>query len=167
MSFFEQYHIIIIGCLFLSILTGMTFFTWREKKWVKKHYHKQDIIALGFGITCFGLSSGQGAVKKYKGFLVVHKKGLLFKRRFSDVIFDIPIQSIKKVYHDDSHKETMLYQTAVKVDFLTIAEIHGEAPEIQNKIIDTIAFKVAYPAQWIKIVNKHLLKAKPESKNNL
>jgi hypothetical protein len=158
MNFFEQYHIIIIGCLFLGILIGMTVFTWREKRWVKKNYNKQDIIALGFGITCFGLSSDQGAIKKYKGFLVVHKKGLLFKGRFSDIIFDIPIQSIKKVYHGDSHKETRLYQSAVKVDFLTQPEIKGETLKIQNKIIDTIAFKVAYPAQWIKIVNKHLLK---------
>ena len=81
MNFFEQYHIFIIGCLFLSILIGMTFFTWKEKQWVKKNYNKKDIIALGFGITCFGLASDQGVLKKYKGFLLVHKKGLIFKGR--------------------------------------------------------------------------------------
>jgi hypothetical protein len=150
MNFFEQYHIFIIGCLFLSVLLGMTFFTWREKQWVKKNYNKKDIIALGFGITCFGLSSDQGALKKYKGFLVVHNKGLMFKGRFSDIMFDIPVKSIKKVYHGDSHRETRLYQSAVKVDFLV-------RPENQGGTIDTIAFKVAYPAQWIKIVKKHLL----------
>jgi len=128
----------------------MTFFTWREKQWVKKHYNKKDIIALGFGITCFGLSSDQEAVKKYKGFLLVHKKGLMFKGRFSDIMFNIPVQSIKKVYYGDSHRETRLYQSAVKVDFLDRTEINSET-------IDTIAFKVAYPAQWIKIVKKHLL----------
>ncbi|MDA3916316.1 MAG: hypothetical protein PF690_05015 [Deltaproteobacteria bacterium] len=150
MNFFDQYHIFIIGFLFLSILIGMTFFTWKEKQWVKKKYNKKDIIALGFGIICFGLSSDQEALKKYKGFLVVHKKGLMFKGRFSDIIFDIPVKSIKKVYHGDSHRETRLYQSAVKVDFLA-------RPEINSETIDTIAFKVAYPAQWIKIVKKHLL----------
>ena len=105
MSFFEQYHMVVIGCLFFSILMGMTFFNWQEKQWVKKHYSKDDIIALGFGITCLGLSSEKGGVKKYKGFLLIHKKGLLFKARFSDKKFDIPVKSIKKAYHDDSHKK--------------------------------------------------------------
>jgi hypothetical protein len=150
MNFFEQYHIFIIGCLFFSVLMSMTFFTWREKQWVKKKYNKKDIIALGFGITCFGLSSDHGSLNKYKGFLLVHKKGLLFKGRFSDIMFDIPVQSIKKVYHGNSHKKARLYQSAVKVDFLT-------QPEMNSETIDTVAFKVAYPAQWIKIVEKHLL----------
>lgn len=150
MNFFEQYHIFIIGCLLFSILISMTFFTWKEKQWVKKNYSKKDIIALGFGITCFGLSSDQEALKKYKGFLLVHKKGLIFKGRFSDIKFDIPIKSIKKVYHGDLHKKTRLYQSAVKVDFVDRTKINSET-------IDTIAFKVAYPAQWIKIVKKHLL----------
>ncbi len=149
MNFFVEHHILIIGCLFLGIISGMTYFTWREKRWVKKKYKKSDIIALGFGITCFGLSSDHGKLKKYKGFLVVHKNGLTFKGRFSDIEFDIPVKSIKKVYHGDSHREKRLYQSAVKVDFL-------KPLEKQSNTLDTIAFKVAYPAQWIRIIEKHL-----------
>lgn len=146
MVFFQQYHIIIIGILFLGIIGYMTFLTWQEKKWIKKHYNKKDIIALGFGITCFGLSSNQGTPEKKKGFLLIHNKGMLFKSRFSNTLFDIPSASIRKVYHADSHKKTRLYQSAVKIDF---------APS--GKTIDTIAFKVAYPDQWIKIIGKNFL----------
>ena len=156
MDFFEQYHIIILGSCFLSILVGMTWLTSKDKKWVREHYKKEDIIALGFGVTCFGVSSDQGAPKKHKGFLLVHRGGLLFKSRFfgngfsrnmkAGTIFSINRESIQKVYHADSHKGARLYQSAVKIDFLTSVNI-----------TDTIAFKVAYPSQWIKIIEKILL----------
>jgi len=152
MEFFQQYHIVIIGIIFLSILAGMTWLTYRDKKWVKKNYKKQDIIALGFGIICFGLSSDQGALKKHKGFLLIHRGGLLFKSRFSNVMFDIPGKSIQKVYHADSHKGARLYQSAVKIDFLT-----------HEKTTDTIAVKMAYPAQWIKIIGKSFIGKTPGS----
>jgi len=147
MEFFQQYHIVIIGCLFLCAITGMTWLTYKDKRWVRKNYKKEDIIALGFGITCYGLSSDQGAPKKHKGFLLIHRGGLLFKTRFSDIMFDIPGESIQKVYHANSHKGAKLYQSAVKIDFLT-----------SGKITDTIAFKLAYPAQWIKIIEKTFTK---------
>ena len=108
-----------IGSLFLCILIGMTWLTYKEKRWIKKNYRKEDIIALGFGILCYGVSSDQGAPKKLKGFLLVHKGGLLFKSRFSNTLFDIPGKSIQKIYHADSHKGAKLYRLAVKIDFLT------------------------------------------------
>jgi len=147
MIFLAQYHIIIIGCVFLTILMAMTWLTHREKKWVKKRYKKENIIALGFGIICYGLSSDKKAPKKHKGFLLVHKGGVLFKSRFSEKQFNIPGESIQKVYHDDIHKGARLYQSAVMVDFL---------PFGQDK--DTIAFKLAYPPQWIKIIGKAFIK---------
>lgn len=143
MEFIQQYHIVIIGCLFLIILGSMTWLTWKEKQWVRKNYNKQDIIALGFGITCFGIASKPGGPEKHKGFLLIHKGGLLFKSRFSGPSFHIPGKSIEKVYHGNSHKGARLYQSAVMVDFLT-----------PGKITDTIAFKLAYPPQWIKIMEK-------------
>ncbi|MBU1341573.1 MAG: hypothetical protein KKE44_02400 [Proteobacteria bacterium] len=146
MEFFEQYHITAIGIIFLITIFSMTFLTYKDKKWVRKNYKKQDIIALGFGITCYGLSSDQGAPKKHKGFLLIHRHGLLFKSRFSNTLFDIPGNAIQKAYPATSHKGAKLYQSAVKIDFLT--------PENST---DTIAFKLAYPAQWIKIIGKSFL----------
>ncbi len=146
MEFFQQYHIVIIACIFLGVIAMMTWLTYRDKKWVKKNYPKEAIIALGFGITCYGLSSEQGKPEKHKGFLLVHRGGLLFKSRFSDRLYDLPQESLQKVYHASVHKETKLHQTAVLVDFLTA-----------EKNTDTIAFRVAYPAQWINIIGKSFL----------
>lgn len=150
MEFFQQYHIVMIGGLFLCVLAGMTWLTYKEKRWVRKNYKKEDIIALGFGILCYGVSSDQDAPKKLKGFLLIHKGGLLFKSRFSDTLFDIPGKSIQKVYHGDSHKGAKLYRLAVKIDFLT-----------PGKTMDTIAFKVSYPAQWMKIIGKLFIEKPP------
>ncbi len=146
MEFIYEYHVVIIGILFLCVIALMTGLTYRDKQWVKKNYKKQDIIALGFGILCYGLASDQGAPKKHKGFLLIHRGGVLFKARFSDVLFDIPGKFIQKVYHGDSHKGARLYQSAVKIDFLT-------SPN-GDKSLETIAFKMAYPPQWIKIIGK-------------
>lgn len=143
MEFLQQYHIAIIGGLFLCGIIGMSLLTHKEKKWIKNTYKKEDIIALGFGIACYGLSSDQGAPKRYNGFLLVHRGGLLFKNRFSNIRFDIPGESIQKAYHASSHKGARLYKSAVKVDFST-----------PQKGMDTIAFKLAYPPQWIDIIEK-------------
>ena len=91
--------------------------------------------------------------KKHKGFLLIHRGGVVFKSRFSHILFDIPGDAIQKVYHGDSHKGSKLYQSAVKIDFLN-APKSGE--------METIAFKMAYPPQWIKIIGKTFL-AKPSS----
>jgi hypothetical protein len=153
MEFIFQHHIVIIGVIFMTILLGMTWLTHQEKQWIKQHYKKEDIIALGFGITCYGLSSDEGKPKKNKGLLLVHKQGLLFKGRFSNTIFDIPAGAIKKVYHANEHKNTKLYQSAVMVDFLTT-----------QRETDTIAFKLAYPPQWIKIIGKTFIETPLEQK---
>jgi len=143
MEFFQQYHLFIIGIIFFTVIIGMTWLTHKEKKWIKNTYRKEDILALGFGVTCYGLSSDEGAPKSYKGFLLVHRGGLLFKNRFSKMRFDIHRESIKKAYPATKHKGVRLYKSAVKVDFLT-----------SKKQIDTIAFKLAYPPQWIEIIEK-------------
>ena len=147
MEFILQYHIAIIGCLFLCGIIGMSWLSHKEKKWIKNTYKKEDIIALGFGVTCYGLSSDQGAPKRYNGFLLIHRGGLLFKNRFSNIRFDIPAGSIKKVYHATSHKGARLFKSAVKVDFTP-----------SPKHLDTIAFKLAYPPQWIEIIEKAFIK---------
>jgi hypothetical protein len=143
MEFFQQYHIAIIGCLFLCGIIGMSWLTFKEKKWIKITYKKVDIIALGFGVTCYGLSSDQGPPKTYRGFLLIHKGGLLFKNRFSSIRFDVPGKSIQKAYPASSHKGARLYKSAVKIDFST-----------SQKSKDTIAFKLSYPPQWIEIIKK-------------
>ncbi|MBW1866678.1 MAG: hypothetical protein JRI38_02875 [Deltaproteobacteria bacterium] len=147
MEFFQQYHIAIIGSLFLCVVIGMTWLTYKEKKWIRNTYKKEDIIALGFGVTCYGLSSDQGPPKRYKGFLLIHRAGLLFKNRFSNTRFDVPGESIQKAYHDTSHMGSRLYKSAVKIDFST-----------SRKRMDTIAFKLAYPPQWIEIIEKAFIK---------
>lgn len=143
MEFFQEYHIVIIGCLFMAIVSAMVFLTWKDKQWVKANFAKDQIVALGFGITCFGLTSEKGSAQRHKGLLLVHSKGLLFKTRFSNFRIDIPGQAITKVYHGDTHKGSKLYRAAVMIDFVS-----------KEKKTDSIAFKIAYPAQWIKIIGK-------------
>ncbi len=150
MEFIQQYYIVIIGIGFLCVLAAMSRLAWKDKQWVRQHYSKEDIIALGFGVTCFGVSSKPGAPERHKGFLLVHKDGLLFKGRFSGPVFDIQKESVQNVYHGNSHKGARLYQSAVKIDFSTPS---GKT--------DTIAFKVAYPAQWIKIIQRMVGKTNP------
>lgn len=147
MEWFEQYNIVIIGCLFMAVLAFMVFLTWKDKQWVKAHFTKDQIIALGFGITCFGLASESGSVKKHKGFFLVHSKGLLFKTRFTDTRYDIPGGTITKVSHGETHKNVGLPGSAVMVHFLD-----------KNKSEDIIAFKMTYPPQWMKIIAKTFIK---------
>jgi hypothetical protein len=155
MEVIYQYHIVIIAIFFLCVITVMTGLTHRDKQWVKKNYTKEDIVALGFGITCYGLDSDNGAPKKHKGFLLIHRGGVLFKSRFSEILFDIPGESIQKAYHGVSHKGKKLNQSAVKIDFITSPT--GSDPEDT----DTIAFKMAYPPQWIKIIGKTFIAESP------
>lgn len=161
MEFIYQYHVVIISIFFLCVIAIMTGLTYRDKQWVKKNYKKEDIIALGFGIVCYGLDSEKGAPKKHKGFLLIHRGGVLFKSRFSDILYDILGNSIKKVYHGDSHKGAKLYQSAVKIDFLTSAE-SDDLENNDSEKVETIAFKMAYPPQWIKIIGKTFM-AEPSS----
>jgi len=156
MEFIYQYHVVIIGILFLCVIVFMTWLTHQEKQWVKNNYKKEDIVALGFGILCYGLDSDKGAPKKHKGFLLIHRGGVLFKSRFSNTLFDIPGKFIKKVYHGDFHKGAKLYQSAVKIDFLTSPE------SCDSEKTDTIAFKIAYPPQWIKIIGKTFIADTPQ-----
>ena len=149
MEFFQQYHIAIIGVLFLCGIIGMSWLTHTEKKWIRRTYQKEDIIALGFGVSCYGLASDQGAPKRYTGFLLIHRAGLLFKNRFSNIRFDIPGESIQKTYPSSSHKGAKLYKSAVKVDF-------SSSPNS----MDSIAFKVSYPQQWIEIIDSAFIKEK-------
>lgn len=150
MEFFEQYHIVIIGIIFFGVLFGMAFLTYREKKWIKQHYKTEDIIALGFGIRCYGLSSVPGNPEKLKGFLLIHKGGLLFKSRFSDTRFEIPGDAIQKAYHSNMYKGARLFRSAVMIDY-----------RVSPQKSDTIAFKMAYPPQWIRIIGKTFMKAHP------
>lgn len=143
MEVFEQYNIVIIGCLFMAVVAAMVFLTWRDKQWIRANFKKDQIIALGFGITCFGLASESGRVKKHRGFLLVHTKGLLFKTRFSNIRYDIPGKSITRVTHGDALKGSRLPGSAVMVHFLD-----------KNRADNIIAFKITYPPQWIKIIAK-------------
>jgi hypothetical protein len=148
MEFIYQYQVVIIAVFFLCVIAAMTWLTYRDKQWIKKNYKKEEIVALGFGITCYGLDSDSGAPKKHKGFLLIHQGGVLFKSRFSDTVFDIPGKAIQKTYHGNSHKGAKLYQSAVKIDFLASPASGG------RENTETIAFKMAYPPQWIKIIGK-------------
>ena len=50
-----------------------------------------------------------------------------------------------------------LYRSAVMVDFLSPMKIQ-ETKTQDAKIMDTIAFKLSYPPQWIKIIGKAFIK---------
>ena len=152
---FVQQQWLFAALVFLVILVYLAWYRRQERRWIKRHYNGDEIIALSFGVTFFGCETENGGIRQRRGFLLLLSDRLVFRCSFKRVLLEIPVSRTIRVYHDQSHKNIELHQSVVKVDFLT-----------SNHVKDTAAFKVPYPPQWISAIQKVIpanLKARPFS----
>jgi hypothetical protein len=140
---FVQQQWIFVALVFLGIIFYLAWSRRQERRWISRHYRKDQIIAVSFGVTFFGRATDEGAILQSKGFLLLLADRLVFRSRFNRLLLEIPAARSVNVYHDRVHKNIDLHQSLVKVDFFT-----------PNQVKDTAAFKVPYPPQWIGAIRK-------------
>lgn len=153
MELIKEQQWIFIAIIFFGIIIFISLKRWVDQQWIEKKFSKINVRVVSFGVTYYGKLSDPGAPPKHIGFLVLLKNGLCFRSRWRKVEIFVPASKIVAVYHDVTHKGTELYQSVVKVDFLSDK---GER--------DSIAFKVPYPPQWILAIES-LLPKKAEVSN--
>jgi hypothetical protein len=130
-----------IALFFFGIIGYIAWIRWKDNRWIDEHIGQKNVLAQSFGVHYFGTAREPGAPRKSSGFLLLHRKGLLYRSRLKKIEVNIPGNAIKRVYHDRSHKGVDLHQSLIKVDFINARQ----QP-------DTAAFKVPYPPQWIRMI---------------
>jgi hypothetical protein len=154
MEFFYNYETTIFASLIFGIITYYSRTSHRERKWIKTKFGNNNIMALSFGVKCFGLASRPGKPQISSGFLLLTHDRLLYKSRAKRVEINIPVTDIIQVYHDNTHKGADLHQSVVKIIF---------SNSYAHK--DSVAFKVPYPPQWIDAIK--IRGADLDSKSNI
>jgi len=119
----------------------MSYSRWRDQRWIAWKYGRNAALTTGFGVTYYGAITSLGQPKGTTGFLVLLKDRLVFKSRKAKIEFEISSEAIKNVYHATEFKGKQMYQSIVSVDFVN-----------QSGKADTVAFRLPYPPQWIRII---------------
>lgn len=135
----EQWSLIAI--LFFGIIGYIAWIRWRDNRWIEKRFGRDRIIAMSFGVNYFGRSSEPGKPGRSSGFLLLLKDRIFYKSRLAKLEVEIPGQAITQIYPDNSHKGVDLHQSVIKIDF-----------RLDNGQIDSVAFRVPYPPQWINAI---------------
>jgi len=144
-NFFLNQEWLIIALIFFGTIFFIAWKRWRDQKWIKKRFGGRPAVALSFGVNYFGRATEPGGPHRSSGFLLLLPDCLFFRSRTAKVELEISGPSIKRVYHDISHKGVDLHRSVIKVDFLT-----------DQSQKDTVAFAVPYPPQWIQAIENTL-----------
>jgi len=153
MELIKEQQWIVIAIIFFGIIIFISLKRWVDQQWIERKFNKKNVRVVSFGVTSYGKLSEPGAPPKHIGFLVLLKDGLCFRSRWRKIEILIPASTIIAVYHDVTHKGMDLFQSVVKIDFLS-----------QDGTQDGVAFKVPYPPQWIQAIES-LLPEKTEVSN--
>lgn len=137
---------------FLGVVFYLAWARAREKRWIRSRFDEDKIIAMSFGVLCFGASSETGPPRGRRGFLLLMEDRLFYRGGFKKTELDIPAESVTRVRHGNTHRGVDLHHSVVKIDFTT--------PE---NIEETAAFKVPYPPQWISAIEKAFLSNRADS----
>jgi hypothetical protein len=141
MELIKEQQWIFIAIIFFGIIIYISLRRWLDQNWIENKFGKNKVRAVSFGVTYYGKASEAGMPRRNIGFLLLLRDGLFFRSRRKKLEILIPAIKMIKVYHDNAHKGTDLYQSVVKVDF-----INDQGKD------DGVAFKVPYPPQWIQAI---------------
>jgi hypothetical protein len=148
-DFLADQQWLIIAILFFGIMAYIAWVRWRDRKWIETRFGKQKVLAMSFGVNCFGRASEPGRPRRSSGFLLLLPDRLFYRSRGQGIALDIPGKHIANVYPGTSLKGVDLHQSVMKVDFINE---HNEK--------DSAAFRVPYPPQWIQAIQSNLLHKK-------
>ena len=137
---------LIIAFIFFGIIAYIAFIRWRDRKWIAKRFSGQPVLAMSFGVNCFGRASEPEKPKRSSGFLLLLPDRLFYRSRTAGLELSIAGESIAQVYPGNCIKGIDLHQSVLKIDFIN-----------ENDQRDSVAFKVPYPPQWIHAIENHLL----------
>lgn len=129
--------------VFFGIFGAIAFLQWKDRRWIHKRFKPGDILIMSFGVTFYGCEMDAGRLSQQMGMLALLPYGLLYRTRFLGKEFKISGDVIRAVYVDKKLKGKKLYQYAMMVRF-----INAEGIE------DIAAFRVPYPKQWLKAIEK-------------
>ena len=132
---------LLIALIFFGVILYFSWRRWQDQKFIDACFGKDRLLALSFGVGCFGRAGQSGAPRRRNGFLVLLPDALFFRSHSGNVEVKVPVAAIVRVYHGRSHKGVELRQSLVKVDFIA-----------ERDRRDTLAFKVPYPPQWIRAI---------------
>jgi hypothetical protein len=116
---------------------------WKDRRWIRKRFKPEDILIMSFGVTFYGCEMDAGRLSQQMGMLALLPYGLLFRTRFLGKEFKISGDAIQAIYVDKKLKGKKLYQYALMIAFIN--------PEGSK---DIAAFRVPYPKQWMKAIEK-------------
>ena len=133
---------IFIAIIFFGFIGYISWIRWRDHRWIEKRFRRANVIAMSFGVNYFGRESEPGKPSRSSGFLVLLKDRLFYRSRWAKIEVEVPGAEITRIYPDSSHKGVDLHQSVMKVEFMN-----------DNKTIDSVAFRVPYPPQWINAIS--------------
>lgn len=145
-----KYYLIFFGVLFLGFLIYSRIKRQQDQAWIKNRFPGVRPVIVSFGVKYFGQESDPGPVKSRTGFLLLFPDQLFFKSN-QGLEWSASAEAVTGVDHDTVHKGRDLKQSIMVVDFLN-----------QETQPDRVAFRVPYPPQWIKAINRFLVVRRPK-----
>lgn len=140
-----KYYLIFFGVLFFGFLIYSRIKRQQDQAWIKSRFSGVRPIIVSFGVKYFGLASDHGPIKSSSGFLLIFPDLLFFKSN-KGLEWSASAEAVTGVDHDTNHRGRDLKQSIMVVDFIN--------PEAQP---DRAAFRVPYPPQWIKAIDRFLV----------
>ncbi len=137
---------LIIAIIFFGIIAYIAWRRWRERQWIKKRFGNERVHAISFGIGYYGRASDDGIPRRCRGFLILFSDRLFFRSHSEKLEITITGDSITRIHHGYQHKGVDLHQSVMKIDF-----------RMDDQVEDTVAFKVPYPPQWMRMIEYTLL----------
>ena len=138
---------IAIAIIFFGVIAYFAYVRRRERKWIDQRFGQQKVLAVSFGVNYFGRASEEGKPHKSNGFLLLLPDRLFYRSHRSRIELDIPVEKIDRVYPGTSIKGVDLHQSVMKVNFINATNDR-----------DSAAFRVPYPPQWIRMIEKTVIK---------
>lgn len=144
-----QPWLIIAGILGLLLIIIWT--RYLDRKWIDSRFGKNRARAMSFGVKAYIKTKRNKNPKASNGFLLLLPERLFYRSRLARVEIDIPADKMVRVYHGTRLKGEELHHSVMKIDFV---DEHNQK--------NTVAFKVPYPPQWIKAIEKSLIAGPPD-----
>ena len=125
------------------VIFGLALVRWRERRFIKARFKGDTPLIMSFGVSFLGLESEPGRVKSEGGLLALFSDFLYYRGRTSGRELIIETIRIIEIDHGRRHRDFELDRDALKTSFYASGDK-----------IETAAFTVPYPSQWIAALQK-------------